>query len=147
MPEEDKKNNPVIRISITSVVGTGQQQMTLETYADAASETKFLDAMTDKLFWVVNRQAKLAEIEGMKKLLESEENQLAAMLADLERENARQEKLKIGADGKRVPYKLPPKDQQALENIKVNIHERKRRNAKLKEDINVRVAEWGAPKS
>lgn len=139
---EEQKNNPVIRISIASAVGD-KQQMSFETYADASSTTEFLNALTDKLFFVANRQAGVAEVKGMQKFLETEENQLAALMADLDRENKRQADLKANAATTRTPYKLPPQDAKALENIKVNVHERNRRIAKFKEDLAARKSELG----
>lgn len=145
MSNEETKNTPVIRISITSVVGDGKQQMTMETYADTAAPLEFLNTLTDKLFHVANRQAKLGEIEGMKKTLEQEENQLEGLKADLIRQDEHIASLRK-EDSSRVGFKLGPKEKQAREAITVNIKERMRRNAKLKEDINIRIAEWGAPK-
>lgn len=139
---EETKNNPVIRISLASAIGD-KQQMSFETYVDAASPIEFINAMTDKLFFVANRQASLAEVKGMEKLLEIEVNQLAALMGDLDRENKRQANLVEEAKQTRVAYKLPPKDVQALQNIKVNVHERNRRIEKLKEDINTRKVALG----
>ena len=139
---EEKNNNPVIRISIASAVGD-KSQISFETYADASSSTEFLNALTDKLFFVANRQAAIGEVKGMERFLKGEENQYAALMADLDRENKRQADLKANASDSRMPYKLPPKDAQALENIKTNVIERKRRLAELKEDIMKRKIDLG----
>lgn len=139
---EEAKNNPVIRISVASAIGD-KQQMSFETYADSSSSTEFLNALTDKLFYVANRQAGKAEVKGMEKFLQGEENQLAALMADLDRENKRQADMKANAANTRTAYKLPPQDAKALENIKVNVHERVRRITKFKEDLAARKTELG----
>jgi len=135
-------NNPVIRISIAMGIGD-KANMSMETYVDAITPTEVINALTDKLFFVGNRQAAIAEVKGMERFLEGEENQLAALLADLDRENKRQEDLRANAPASRVAYKLSEKDAQALKNIKVNVSERNRRNAKLKEDIRARKVALG----
>jgi hypothetical protein len=136
-------NNPVIRISIASAVGD-KQQISFETYADAATPVDLLNALTDKLFYVANRQNEVATIKGLELLLETEENHLSAMMADVERQNKRVDDMRNNHPAHlRTKFELPLKEKQALENIKVNISERKRRIEKLKEDINTRKVSVG----
>lgn len=138
MQDEQNKNTPVIRIAIAGTVGD-KANMSFETYVDTASPIEFINALTDKLMMVRDRQVAYYELKDLERLLEIEENQFEAMKGDLAREDERQARLKSESAG-RVAYKLSPKDQQARENIKNNIEVRMSRLEKLKADIEKRRA-------
>lgn len=136
MTDEPNKNTPVIRISIAGAVGD-KAQISFETYADTASPIEFLNALTDKLMSVRDRQVAYYELKDLERLLEVEELQFKAIEGDLAREEERQ--VRMRAENKtRIDYKPLAKDVQARENIKINIQKRMEFIAKLKADINKR---------
>lgn len=136
---EDTKNNPVIRISIAGTVGD-KCQISFETYVDAASDVKFMNAITDKLMFVRDRQVAKYEIVDLERLFEVETNQLNAMVEDLARVDARHAKSidRAVASGARVKPTKNPKEETERENIVTNIDVRKKRLATLATDIEKR---------
>lgn len=136
---EEKKNTPVIRISVAGTVGD-KCQISFETYVDVETPKEVMNALVDRLMSVRDRQLAYYEVKDLERLFEIENNQLHGLMSDLDREDQRQAKLKSEAGPSRTPYKLPQKDVQARENIVTNVKVRKERLAKLVEDINNRKA-------
>lgn len=141
MSDEDKKNVPVIRISITGTVGD-KCQMSFETYLAADSDVKLLNAMTDKLMFVRDRHVAKAELVDLKKLFETETNALQAIKEDLQRVDTMHASNAAASEkkGMRVARGLNDKEKTERHNLVVNIDHRTKRLAQMEKDIKAREA-------
>ena len=142
MSEEDKKNTPVVRISIASAVGS-TKQMSFETYVDVLTPKEVMDELVDRCMAVVDRQIAFYEIIDLEKLLKKATDELEAMSGDLERVDKMHAE-KQAADGTRMGYKLNPKEKAERGNILQNIIVRKKYLDTLKLDIQARKEKVGA---
>lgn len=136
MADEDKKNIPVVRISIAAGVNQ-TRQISFETYVDALTPKEVIDSQVDKLMGVIDRQTAFYEIIDLEKLLRKAEDELEAMKGDLQRVDEMHAK-KRTSDTTRLGYKLNPKEVAERHNVVQNIKVRTDYVERLKQDIEVR---------
>lgn len=136
MADEDKKNIPVVRISIAAGVNQ-TRQISFETYVDALTPKEVIDSQVDKLMGVIDRQTAFYEIIDLEKLLRKAEDELEAMKGDLQRVDEMHAK-KRTSDDTRLGYKLNPKEVAERHNVVQNIKVRTDYVERLKQDIETR---------
>lgn len=133
---EDIKNNPVVRISLTSALGD-KAQISFETYVDATVSKDFMDAFVDKLVSVKDRQQGFEELKGLDALIVTETNLNKSLEADLLRlDTMENEKAKAhnSRGNSRLAYVTPAKEVESRRNMVANIEHRRQRLADLRNE-------------